>query len=510
MEPIPSIAITGSTGFLGHYVLADLLRAGHSCHLLLRNPEQRSDEIDALLRPLGVDAPAARRDGRLTCSEGDVGQRIPTVAHLAIESVIHAAACTDLGEDRSGETRRINVGGTSQLLDWAQRQGVRRIIHVSTAFVAGAGTGVLPERLSIRPDSFRNAYEESKWLAEQEVAQWARSADRVVTIVRPSIIVGDELTGRATSECGLYLFISAVGAMVERASRARSPIRLRIPCAPGSSWNLVPVDYVARVIAAIHDDFSRQGGVYNAVHPSPAPAHVIKSALEEALGAGDIVVADDRDQARSALESAFDRLTAAVRPYLASTLSFDSARTRTLEQSKGFSTPPMDASYLLRLIRAASRPSPSRPAGIGRPSHGHAGSFERSTMIAGDARHYFETFLPDRLPHSSIGVIPALTCTVRFALIGTPDEEWILRLSQGRLVCAPPGVHAESSEFGYRMDRQTFRAAVRGDLDGPAAFMNGRVEITGDVERALKFAVLMQAFNRESPFDILEQRSCTA
>jgi hypothetical protein len=57
-------------------------------------------------------------------------------------------------------------------------------------------------------------------------------------------------------------------------------------------------------------------------------------------------------------------------------------------------------------------------------------------------------------------------------------------------------------DFGYRLDQQTFWQAVRGELDPQQAFLNRRAEVFGDVEQALKMAMVLNMFSREFPYGI--------
>src|SRR5207253_8313112 len=108
----------------------------------------------------------------------------------------HAAAPLSFARP-TDEARAINVHGTQRMLDLADRiaarRGLRRLVHVSTAYVAGRHRGLFAETDLWTGQEFRNSYERSKAEAEELVR---RRGDRFpAVVVRPSIVVGDSATG---------------------------------------------------------------------------------------------------------------------------------------------------------------------------------------------------------------------------------------------------------------------------------------------------------------------------
>ena len=94
-----------------------------------------------------------------------------------IGEIVHGAATVSfsLGLDAS---RAMNVEGTRQILQFAAlcqaRGGLRRLSHISTAYVAGEHSGCFSEDDLDVGQSFRNGYERSKFEAERLVAELAR------------------------------------------------------------------------------------------------------------------------------------------------------------------------------------------------------------------------------------------------------------------------------------------------------------------------------------------------
>src|SRR5262249_2162190 len=121
-------------------------------------------------------------------------------------------------EDRD-EIFRMNVDGTRHVLDLVKQTRTRRLQHVSTAYIAGNRSDVALETEIHVGQTFKNAYEESKCRAELLIADEARKGDVVSSVYRPSIVIGDSRSGRVTHFHGVYAFIRALWAALERLRR---------------------------------------------------------------------------------------------------------------------------------------------------------------------------------------------------------------------------------------------------------------------------------------------------
>ena len=121
----------------------------------------------------------------------------------------------------------------------ARRGGLRRFTYISTAYVAGEHAGCFSEDDLDVGQRFRNAYEQSKFEAECLVA---RARGRLpITVVRPSIVVGERESGWTASFNVLYWPLRAFA----RGAYAALPARRDAPV------DVVPVDYVADAIFAL-------------------------------------------------------------------------------------------------------------------------------------------------------------------------------------------------------------------------------------------------------------------
>ncbi len=121
---------------------------------------------------------------------------------------------------------------------------------VSTAFVCGDRAGPVAEEELDCGQGFHNDYERSKFEAERRV-RTARGLHP--TVYRPSVIVGDSVTGFTSSYHGPYRFLELGTRLAAPPRLPGSPQRLplRLPFSGDEPRNLVPVDWVARAIVRI-------------------------------------------------------------------------------------------------------------------------------------------------------------------------------------------------------------------------------------------------------------------
>jgi thioester reductase-like protein len=224
-----AVLLTGATGFVGTELLDRLLERGDR-------------PVHALVRAADDQAAAERLPAhpRLKVLAGDIeqpglGLSEANRARLAEEvtTVVHCAASVSFDLSLE-ESRRINVDGTRNILELAERcSRLERLTYVSTAYVAGEPRGLFREDQLDVGQRFRNPYERSKFEAEQMLRD--RAVGMPLQILRPSIIVGDSRTGRTSSFNVLYGPLKAF-------ARGRIPA---IPARRSAPVDIVPVDYVA-------------------------------------------------------------------------------------------------------------------------------------------------------------------------------------------------------------------------------------------------------------------------
>ncbi len=293
MASAGSILMTGASGFLGRSVLRELMQKGPPgrTHLLAHSASSRertlrflSDQNDRRL--------VSFVDGDLALIGLGLSPEIQAIMRDEVEEIWHIAAITDLEPQDPKPLYDTNIGGTAALLDFARGlRHLRRFHFVSSAYVAGATSSRIPERqLSNRPN-FRNIYELTKYTAERLVLGSGLPA----VVYRPSIIIGDSITGDAGDDCQtIYQFVRAVLAGLTRTSGssysfartsmldARPRFDFRIPGSPRTTMNFVCVDEVAHLMVTLSRR-AQPGQVFNLTNPTDLSGDELRMALETVL-----------------------------------------------------------------------------------------------------------------------------------------------------------------------------------------------------------------------------------
>ncbi|WP_330286262.1 SDR family oxidoreductase [Streptomyces sp. NBC_00576] len=209
----PTVLLTGGTGVLGRALIDELL------------PDFR---IVCLRHRTPVNDPRVH-EFRADLMEPQLGLSRVEFARLAadVDLVLHSAAATNW-QWEPDLIRRANLDGTRTMLDLAALADAP-FFHMSTAFVANP---LAPEEQERFPGAA--AYLASKTAAEQAV----REAPVPGVIMRPSVVMGDSVTGRIAGVQGLT---RALGAIV----KGQVPV---MPGGPDSRIDMVPQDVVARAV----------------------------------------------------------------------------------------------------------------------------------------------------------------------------------------------------------------------------------------------------------------------
>jgi dihydroflavonol-4-reductase len=172
------VFVTGATGFVGSHVARLLHEQGAELRLLVR-ATSRTENIDAL--------PGERVMGDLT----DVASL--ERAMQGCEFVFHVAADYRLWTRDPREMYRSNVEGTRNIIDAAQRAGVRRVVYTSSVATIGfsANGSLADENSPVAERSMIGHYKRSKFQAEQVAIEAGKSGANVV-MVNPSAPVGEQ------------------------------------------------------------------------------------------------------------------------------------------------------------------------------------------------------------------------------------------------------------------------------------------------------------------------------
>jgi nucleoside-diphosphate-sugar epimerase len=170
------ILVSGAGGFLGRFVVSQLLERGHS--------------VRAIVRPASPQ-PAWTGDVELFRADLRVHDDL-VAAFTGIDAVVHLASATSGGEDVQFAS---TVGGTERLLDAMAKSSVRRIILVSSLVVYDwtRAHGVLDENTPAAKEFYgMGAYTIAKIWQERVTLRAAKDHSWDLTIMRPGFIWGPQ------------------------------------------------------------------------------------------------------------------------------------------------------------------------------------------------------------------------------------------------------------------------------------------------------------------------------
>jgi thioester reductase-like protein len=275
-----AIFVTGSTGYLGSYLVAGLLTEHRDVlNLLVRaksEEEARQRLWDSLQLHLDFPQFLDYLNTRVQIFCGDLTSECFGLSdeqyHELVDrtdAVIHCAA--SLNRKSEKHCLNVNLRGSLEVIQLARRaqnrHGLRRYSHVSTVAVAGKRQNeMVSEDAAIDwSRSDYDPYARTKKFSEHLVRQLLPDVPR--TIFRPAIVMGDS----RRPETSQFDMVQAFDVLV------RLPI---LPLRPQDRIDIVPANYVAQAIVTIHQKEQPAHGIY---HLSSGAGSETYEALTESL-----------------------------------------------------------------------------------------------------------------------------------------------------------------------------------------------------------------------------------
>jgi thioester reductase-like protein len=351
------VLLTGATGFVGMELLARYLeRTDRGVIALVRAPDDAGARarMDTVLDELfGERADGFRQ--RVHAVAGDVTTPRLGLADTARDElaeraslIIHSAASVSFTLELA-EARAINLEGTRRMLELgelaARRGGLQTYGQISTAFVAGDHQGRFAEADLAIGQEFHNSYEQSKYESEELVA----AADLPTRVLRPSIVVGERVSGWTAAFNVLYWPLRAF-------SRGLFDV---IPADPEAPVDVVPIDYVADGVYTLCGEAGTDGHTYHlTAGPHAATMAELGAMAGRYFGRPEPQVVTMEEFAKLpppsvAVQQAFIA-GAAYLPYFSMESAFEDSATRALLEPAGIRCPPLP-DYIDRLLDFATR-----------------------------------------------------------------------------------------------------------------------------------------------------------
>ncbi len=346
--PAKAVLVTGfPTSFLALRVVRKLLTEAPETHLHLVVQPKSIERAGDILASLGSGA----RE-RITLYEGDAASIDMglsgaewKVLSQEVQVIHHCMAVTYLGAERDIATAA-NVDGMREAVELAEASPrFERLVHWSSALVSGAKRGYVLEEDLDASRGFRNVVEKTRFQAER-IAREASVGGLPVTILRPSLIVGDSLTGEIDRMDGAYLLVLLM---------LNAPADLRIPMpGPGDvKLNLVPVDFVVDAGLHIAGAPDSTGRTFHLVDPKPLTTRRIFELIAARTGRqpprGFVPAGWATTLMKTPGLERFANIPRAFLEHLLTDVVYDDRRTRQALEGTGIACPSFE-SYVDRLV----------------------------------------------------------------------------------------------------------------------------------------------------------------
>jgi nucleoside-diphosphate-sugar epimerase len=223
-----TVLVTGGTGYLASWIIAELLRRGHAVRTTVRSLARVDQVRAAISERTSADTLAFAQADLLEDDGWDA-------AIAGVDYVVHTAS--PLGTDRSQDLVRTAREGIKRVLKASADAGVRRVVLTSSAnaAVSGHDHDLVDETFwGETTGKPADAYARSKVLSELDAWSFAESSDSglELTTVLPGLIQGPFL-GQTTE-----------GSAAEITGRLLAG---KMPALPNIGWGIVDVRDVAEL-----------------------------------------------------------------------------------------------------------------------------------------------------------------------------------------------------------------------------------------------------------------------
>jgi NAD(P)-dependent dehydrogenase (short-subunit alcohol dehydrogenase family) len=251
--------VTGATGFIGRFLIGNLLKRKGTIYVLVRRGskekfealQERYPEAGARLVPITGDLVKAKL-GLSAEAQAQLKGKIKHFFHLAAVYDISASA-----ESQQGA----NIDGTRNAVELSEFLRAGCFHHVSSIAAAGLYQGVFREDMFDDAEGLDHPYFRTKHDSEGIVR---KESTRPFRIYRPGIVVGHSKTGEIDKIDGPYYFFTLLKKL-----RELLPPWVPLIGMEGGRINIVPVDFVVDALDHIAHSKGLDGGCFHLTDPAP-------------------------------------------------------------------------------------------------------------------------------------------------------------------------------------------------------------------------------------------------
>ena len=174
-----TVLVTGGTGFIGAYIIQELITKGYSVKAL-----HRSNNFPFYISKETL--------SKVEWIQGDILDVVTLENAMEnVDAIIHSAAIVSFDKKLREQMYRINVEGTANVVNLALEKNIKRLIHISSVAAIGrtAKGQTVDEEKKWVTSSLNTHYAISKQKSEMEV--WRAMAEGLsAVIVNPSTVLG--------------------------------------------------------------------------------------------------------------------------------------------------------------------------------------------------------------------------------------------------------------------------------------------------------------------------------
>jgi NAD(P)-dependent dehydrogenase (short-subunit alcohol dehydrogenase family) len=251
--------VTGATGFIGQFLVANLLKRGEPVYVLVRKSSLK--KLSAQRAAWGAD------EKQVVAVIGDLSLKNLGVADADVKKLkgkvrhfFHLAAIYDV--KATAEAQQIaNVEGTRHAIELAGAVQAGCFHHVSSIAAAGLYDGTFREDMFEEAEDLDHPYFKTKHDSEGLVR---RDCKRPFRIYRPGIVVGHSKTGYIDKIDGPYYFFKFLQKL-----RELLPPWMPMIGIEGGRINIVPVDFVADALDYLAHKRGLDGKCFHLTDPAP-------------------------------------------------------------------------------------------------------------------------------------------------------------------------------------------------------------------------------------------------
>lgn len=267
------VLLTGATGFLGAFLLRELLDRTNCevvCLVRAQSNAEAGQRIRESLSRYGLSL--AHLESRVQSLVGDLSRpRLGlspgdfSALTRELDGIYHCGATVHLAHGYEA-LRNANVGGTREIIRLACAGAPKHLHYVSTLGVYSTryeGMAVTEDDDAKDWQGLVGGYAKTKWVAERIVLESVKRGLKA-TVYRPGFVTGHSRTG-------VWNHDDFVGtALCETVRMGAAPLL-------DEELDMTPVDYVSAGVVRLAMNAQGRGEVFHLVNPSPIPLSELAS-----------------------------------------------------------------------------------------------------------------------------------------------------------------------------------------------------------------------------------------